>query len=520
MSPETALRHWPDTGILARIMPAWRLPLLQLSIAALALLALFWRDWLAMADQWWNSSTYNHILFVPAILVWLVSVRVQELARLQPRAWWPGLFVIAGALLMWLLGALAGVNVARQLGAIAMVQGAVVTLLGPRVSAGLIFPLFYALFLVPFGDELVPALQLITAKLTIAFTHMSGIAAQIDGVFIDTPAGLFEVAEACSGVKFLVAMVALGVFVSHVSFTSRAKRAAFLAVCVVMPIIANGIRAWGTIYIAQFQGIEFAAGLDHIIYGWIFFAIVMGVTLALSWRFFDRAVDDHFIDAGAIGRAGWLGRLPQGAIRPSRALAAIAVLAFAGFMWEGLASRVSAPMPANIALPDVPGWHRADYTPEIWWEPRANGADHRLLGSYRDFTGRRVEVFFALYAAQDDGREAGGYGQGALIPESDWRWLEPGPAAAPAKSERLLARGRVERLALTYYRTGGLITGSNARLKLATMGDRLLLRENSTAMLILSVEDRPGETSENGLAAFRKAIGPVDEWMDRIARLR
>jgi len=81
------------------------------------------------------------------------------------------------------------------------------------------------LFLVPFGDELVPTLQMITADLTIALVHLSGIPAVIDGVFIDTPIGLFEVAEACSGVKFLVAMVALGSLAAHVCFASWWRRA-------------------------------------------------------------------------------------------------------------------------------------------------------------------------------------------------------------------------------------------------------------------------------------------------------
>jgi exosortase/archaeosortase family protein len=62
------------------------------------------------------------------------------------------------------------------------------------------------------------------------------------------------VAEACSGVKFLIAMVALGVLVANVCFRSWHRRAAFMALCVAVPILANGVRAWGTIYAAQYVG--------------------------------------------------------------------------------------------------------------------------------------------------------------------------------------------------------------------------------------------------------------------------
>jgi exosortase A len=231
------------------------------------------------------------------------------LAKLAPQRWWPGLLLAGAGLIGWLGGTALGINTASQLGAVVMLQAAVAVLLGPRVVAGLLFPLAYMFFLVPFGDEIVPALQAITARMAVALTHASGVPAAIDGVFIDTPVGLFEVAEACSGVKFLVAMIALGTLVAHLCFASWKRRAAFMAVAVVVPVLANGVRAWGTIYIAQSQGIAFAAGFDHIVYGWIFFALVMALVLGVSWRFFDRAADDPLIDAAAIEASPLLARL-------------------------------------------------------------------------------------------------------------------------------------------------------------------------------------------------------------------
>jgi len=216
---------------------------------------------------------------------------------------------VAGGALAWLTGTSLGINTASQLGAVMLLQASVVLILGPRAAAGLLFPLAYMLFLVPFGDELVPALQAMTADMAVALTHASGIPATIDGVFIDTPVGLFEVAEACSGVKFLVAMIALGTLVAHLCFASWKRRALFMAAAMIVPVLANGVRAWGTIYIAQSQGIEFAAGFDHIVYGWIFFALVMIGVLGTSWRFFDRSPDDPLIDADAIEASPLLARL-------------------------------------------------------------------------------------------------------------------------------------------------------------------------------------------------------------------
>ncbi len=302
MPPELALRA-------PALTDTWRAALMRLALAVTAIVAMTWPAWAEMVRQWWDSSTYNHILLIPAILAWLVWQRGPQLAQLTPRAWPLAFAWLALGAALWASGTILAINTFAQAGAVVMLQGAVAAVLGVRVAAGLLFPLAYMAFLVPFGDEIVPALQAITAKLAIALTHWSGVPARIDGVFIDTPVGLFKVAEACSGVKFLVAMVALGTLVAQVCFKSWNRRAALILAAVVVPIVANGVRAWGTIYIAQSQGVAFAEGFDHIVYGWVFFAVVMALVLGVAWRFFDRAPDEPLIDAAALDASPLLARL-------------------------------------------------------------------------------------------------------------------------------------------------------------------------------------------------------------------
>lgn len=508
------------TGLFKQIGSTWRQALLRLGAVWLFLILLFLPDWRAMAAQWWDSSTYNHILLIPAILAWLVWMRARDLARLEPRCWWPGGIVLAFAGLIWLLGAFAGLSIARQAGAVALLPASLLLILGPRVAAGLVFPLAYMAFLVPFGDELVPPLQMITAELTIGLTHLSGIPAQIDGVYINTPAGLFVVAEACSGVKFLIAMIALGVLVAHVCFRSWTRRLAFLAVSIVVPILANGVRAWGTIYVAQSMGAEYATGFDHIVYGWLFFAVVIALVLGLSWRFFDRLPQEPFIDPEAIAKLRFIERIEGKGLSSVTALLLVLVTVLGVKAWADAAQALAAPIARQIDFAPVTGWSRVDFAPSYPWEPRATGAEHRLLGSFANGKGATVDVFFALYASQGEGKEAGGFGEGALPPQSDWHWAAPGPQTATAKSERLMGRGVVDRLAQTTYRTGDLLTGSNARLKLANMVDRVLLRKSPTMLLIISAESRPNVPAQAAVDEFRRSIGPIDVWMDRTAQVR
>ena len=498
----------------------WRQSMILLALTWCALILAFLYDWLAMLGQWWNSSTYNHVLLAPAIVGWLIWHRRGAVSQLNPAPWRWGLLALGAAVFFWVLGAFSGFDLLRQSGAVAMLPASALLLLGPRVFAALLFPFAYMVFLVPFGDELVPPLQTLTAKLTVWLVHASQVPATINGVFIDTPAGLFEVAEACSGVKFLIAMLALGVLVGNVCFVSWRRRLAFIALCVVVPILANGVRAWGTIFVAQYVGVERAGGIDHLIYGWVFFAIVIAAVLGLAWRFFDRRPDGPLVNVARLQASPWLARAERAPISVMAGLLTAALLVLGGIAWARAADAMTAPMPRQVFLPQVSGWQRVPYQPQAAWQPRAGGADHRLLGRYRDRAGNEVDVFYALYSAQGEGREAGGFGQGALITESDWSWTSAGPSAALARSDRLMAGGKIERLALTYYRSGALLTGSNARLKLANISDRLLLRPRSTAMLILSAEQRPGHSADLALGAFRQAIGEPGQWMDRIGQAR
>lgn len=327
MPPETAAFPAPRPAPRLGLSAPWRAPLGWLAAGAAALIAVTAQAWGAMLHQWWNIDTYNHLLLVPLIIAWLVALKEEDLARLVPQAFAPGLLAVAAALGVWRVGEGLGINLVAQAGAVGALQAAALSVLGLRVGLLLALPLAMACFLVPFGDEIIPPLQLVTAEIAIALTHASGVPARIEGINIDTPAGLFVVAEACSGVKFLVAMVTLGVLVAFTRFTAWRRRAVFLVLCAVVPILANGVRAWATIYIAQFIGAERASGFDHIVYGWVFFAIVVAAMVAGAWHWFEREPEDFGWTPEALAGWGWLARAEAYGASPQRVGPAIIGLA-------------------------------------------------------------------------------------------------------------------------------------------------------------------------------------------------
>ena len=492
----------------------WRAALTQIGLAWAAILALFWRDAADMAAIWWNSSTFNHCLIILPILWWLVDQRKTVLAQVKPQAWAPGLMWLGAGAFGWLLGDAAGVALARHAGLVMMLQGTVGTLLGPNVVRGLLFPLFYAFFLIPFGEEFVPALQTLTAKMCMVLLGLTGIPSHIEGIYISTPTALFRVAEACSGVKFLVAMVALGALISNLCFKSWPRRIAFMAACVVIPILANGLRAFATIYIAHHGNVDFAASFDHVFYGWIFFGIVIALVIAAGWRFFDKAADAQPVDPAKL----------QGAVKfplaTRAALSAALALVAAPFAWSAFASNSASPVPAQIALPEIPGWQRVDYAPIKPWTPHFAQANHTLLGRYRNAAGQEADLYVAVYDRQSEGRELIGYGQGAVGPDSIWSWIEGCANPPQGKCERISADAKALREVLSFYRVDGVTSGSGSAIKLATMKARLL-GGNQQAVAVLVSAERVGKVEPRAaIDAFIKSLGDIDKLADRMAGLR
>ena len=484
----------------------WPRHLLALGAAAAGLLLLFAHDAAHMATIWWTSSTFNHCLLIVPIVGWLAWQRAPALRTLTPSTWTPGLAIVGAGAFGWLLGDAAGVSLFRHAGLIVMLQGVVAALIGRTASRVLLFPLLYALFLIPASEELVPALQGITARISMALLGLAGIPAHMEGVFITTPGGYFEVAEACSGVKFLVAMFALGVLVAHVGFRSRARRLAFVAAAVIVPVLANGVRAFATIYVAGRTSMETAAGFDHIVYGWFFFGIVIAALLGGAWRFFDR-------DPDALPEA------PRDAPAPAPALPLMLSLclslAAVPLLWSGMATARASDAVATFQAPVLPGWSRVARDRGLPWSPGFVGADRLLVQRYRDRAGRKVDLAIAAYARQSEGRELVGYGQGAVAPDGGWSWSQSAAPPAGGRADRIVNQG-VTRDVLSFYRVDSVTTGNDAEVKLLTLKSRLLGRPAAGVAILVSAEATGGAVATRAvLDDFLLRLGPVDRVADR-----
>ncbi|HVF93734.1 MAG TPA: exosortase A [Sphingomonas sp.] len=480
-----------------------------LALAAATILLLYRTDAAKLASLLWTSTNFGHCLFIPPVVGWLVWIRRAELKRMTPAAWWPGAALLATGGAAWLVGDAATVTFARQFGLVVMLQGAVVTLLGPHVGRALLFPLAYALFVVPFGEWIEPWLQAATVAQVMPLLRLAGVPATVDGVLIHAGRYYFEVAEACSGAKFVLAMIAFAALVAHVCFVSNRRRAAFLAAAIVVPILANGVRAFATIYAAHLTSVEAATGLDHIVYGWLFFGLVMATLLALGWRWFDRAPDAPAFDPVTLPAP------LRHRIAPAAAFLLVAAVAAAFPAWSGATALRRHDVPPRIDLPAVPGWTRAPLSTRAPWQPWYPGADHYLFGRYRDTHGTAVDVAIALFGHQREGAKLGAFGTGVLREEDRWVRVEDLPPIAGGAAVRLVAAGPVERVVVSWYGVGGVITADPRRVKLETLRTRLFGGSERAVAIHLSAEVVPGSDPRLAIRRLSAALGPLDTLADR-----
>jgi exosortase A len=264
---------------------AWPTALVALAAGAIILAVLFRAEIAAALTVWRESTAFGHCFLVGPIAAWLAWERRDALSRLTPRPM-PALAALALPLAAaWFVAERLGIMEGRQFAALFLGWLLVLCLLGLGVGRAIAVPLGYTIFLVPFGAFLVPALQDFTARFVGVGLTLLDIPHVVTATLIEIPEGNFLVAEACAGLRFLIAAIAFGALYACVIYRDAWRRVAFVAVCVVVPVLANGLRALGIVLLGHIKGSAEAGAVDHVLYGWIFFSLVIVLLLLLGMPF-------------------------------------------------------------------------------------------------------------------------------------------------------------------------------------------------------------------------------------------
>jgi len=242
---------------------------------------------LSMFHIWYTSEDYQHGLVIIPISLYVVWLKREKLSSIPFKVNIVGVFVVFSLCFLWFIGDIAGINIIKHFALMSLLSAIVLTCLGFSVFKALIFPLGYLLLAIPTHGPFVYPLQQITAEFVFYGLQLTNIPVFREGQLVHIPAGTFEVAEACSGIRFLTATFTLAILFSYLSYKSYKKRFIFLMLAIVIPVIANGLRAFLTVLAGHFISMEYAGGADHIIFGWQFFGVIMFLMFWIGSRWSD-----------------------------------------------------------------------------------------------------------------------------------------------------------------------------------------------------------------------------------------
>src|SRR5204863_9938722 len=256
------------------------LPACAIALTVMGILAVYWPTAASIVAIWIRSETFAHGFVVLPLALWLAWRRHDELATAPIKPWWPGLAVVFASGALWFVASASGAGVVSQFALVFMLQSSIVTVIGLAASRVLGFALAFLLFAVPAGEFLVPTLIDWTADFTVAALRLSGVPVYREANHFVIPSGAWSVVEACSGIRYVIASLVVGTIYAAVAYRSAGRRVLFVAASILVPVIANWLRAYMIVMTGHLSNNKLAVGVDHLVYGWIFFGVVM---LLLFW---------------------------------------------------------------------------------------------------------------------------------------------------------------------------------------------------------------------------------------------
>ena len=508
----------------------WR-QALPATVLLLGAMLLLYRDTAAaMVAMWSYSDTFAHGFLVPPIVLWLIWRQRAALAPLVPRPQPWVLLPIAGLALVWLLGELVAMNAMTQLAMTGIVVLLVPALLGFEVARVMMFPLGFLFFAVPIGEFMTPTMIDWTAWFTIRALQLSGIPVHVEGNHLTVPSGRWAVVEACSGVRYLIASFMVGTLFAYLNYRSMRRRWLFVGVSILVPIVANWLRAYLIVMVGHLSDNRFAAGADHLVYGWLFFGIVIAIMFAVGSRWAEP--DEPIVQAvgqPSVQQTGSLGhpRLSGWSI----AAAAAMIVLLPHLVLRAVVAQESQVRPA-LSLPvsfDM-GW-QASTGP--LWKPLFLNPRTEANAAYSHGQ-QPVGLYVAYYRSQGyDSKLVSA--ENKLVRADDWNWVRTavGTPRVDLKDRTLELRsglfmgfadggqpGRLDRtgqylLAWQIYWIDGRWTSNDPWAKVVGAMSRLSGRgDDGAAVVVYAVGEDPARLAQD-LEDFTRA-----SWKDLNASLR
>jgi exosortase A len=481
-------------------------------LVVVLVLAIYAHTTESMMAVWATSGTYAHGFIVLPAVLWMIWQRRMALAQTPCTPFTPGLLAVAGAGVAWMIGDLSASISLANLALVALIASAVLAIFGWAWARTLALPLAFLIFAVPFGDALIPVLVDWTADFTVAALKLSGVPVLREGNHFTISSGRWLVADACSGARYLMACLMSGTLFAAIMYRSPLRRAIFIGAAAILPIIANWMRAYMIVMLGHLSNNRIAVGIDHLIYGWIFFGVLIFVMFSVGARW--REDDVGPSRSGAAGSAV-----------TSASLARIGVM-FAGVfallaLWPALVTLVATGDQRQVIGQPVAatnGWTQS-FVQGDDWRPQAQNPSAVTAQSFASGNDR-VTLHSAYFRDQGQGHELVSSENRLTTEGGAWSLLSSATAApfgndgVRVRSAVLLDQAGRHVLVWHWYWLGGQEwSSSDIHAKLDLAFDRLVRRSDTSAWTAVATDLDP-EQPQRAAQVLQKFIGDMAAAID------
>jgi len=236
--------------------------------------------------DWMNDPNYSHGLLVPLISGYFAWQQRQKLETLEVKPANSGILLILFALLVLFAGVAAQEYFSKRCSFVFLLAGIILFQFGWQWLKSLALPVIFLFFMIPLPyivyDAMAFPLKLFVAKFSVISLKLMGVVVWREGNIIMFPQTVLEVADACSGLRSLMSLLALGVALAVFSQDKMSRRVVLVLLTVPIAIFTNMVRVIGTGFLAQYYGAAAAEGFFHEFAGVGVFVLAMVMLFASS----------------------------------------------------------------------------------------------------------------------------------------------------------------------------------------------------------------------------------------------
>ena len=254
-----------------------RKSLIQVGILVACMALLYGSVIKGLVFDWIHLPDFSHGFLIPIVSFYFVYERRKALSILSPSTSWAGLGLLLFGIILLLLGNLATEYFTMRFSILVILGGIILFLLGREFFKNLLFPLVFLIFMIPIPsilmDRITFPMQIFASKVAASTLYFISIPALREGNVLLLANTSLEVAEACSGIRSLISLLALSVVFAYFSQKETWKRILLVLSTFPIAILANAARVSGTGILAYYYGDRVAQGFFHGFSGWILFVV-------------------------------------------------------------------------------------------------------------------------------------------------------------------------------------------------------------------------------------------------------